>query len=171
MIGIPKPDNYFDYVRHRFLIGAIPAAKWKQYIQECARVCASGGWVEIIETDGRIVNGGPACQQSSTWTAQGFKTLGIDADLMQNLDELMNEAGLTNVTKQTFTAPYGSWGGKAGELFAKDFRLGTNSLQPLFTKALGVPKEEVERNCALAMEELESHQAYMNIYVYLGQKQ
>jgi hypothetical protein len=91
--------------------------------------------------------------------------------MAQNLNELMREAGLTNVTKQTFTTPLGPWGGRAGELFAEDFRLGSSALQPLFTNALGVPKEEVERNCALMVEEFKSHQACLNIYVYLGQKQ
>jgi hypothetical protein len=169
--GIPKPDNWFDYVRQRLLVGAIPADKWKQHIQECMRVCASGGWIEIVETDAQILNGGPACQQASIWTAQGLKTRGIDVHLMQQLDELMREAGLINVTKQTFAAPFGPWGGQAGRLFAEDFKLGTSSMQPLFTHALGVPKEQVENNCDLAMKELESYQPYLTIYVYLGQKQ
>jgi hypothetical protein len=63
VIGIPRPDNYFDYVHQRFLIGGIPANKWKQHIQEWIHVCASDGWIEIVETNGRIVDGGPACQR------------------------------------------------------------------------------------------------------------
>jgi hypothetical protein len=170
MIGIPKPDNYFDYVRQRFLVGAIPADKWKQHIQECARICASDGWVEIIETNGQIIKGGPACQQLNAWSTEGVKIRGIDVDMVKNLVELMREAGLINVTKQTITAPFGSWGGRAGELFAEDFRLVNSSFQPLFTSVFGVSKEEVERNTALMMEEFKSHQAYIEIYVYLGQK-
>jgi hypothetical protein len=107
VIGIPRPDNYFDYVHHRLLVGDIPANKWKQHIQECVRICASGGWIEIIETAGQIVNGGPACQQFSTWLAEGLKTRGIDVDMMKNLDELMRGTGLINVTKQIFAAPIG----------------------------------------------------------------
>jgi hypothetical protein len=168
--GIPKPDNYFDYVRHRLLVGAIPADKWKQYIRECARVCSSGGWVEIVEMTGQIVDGGPASQQFNTWTTQGTKARGIDPNMVKNLDELMFEAGLTNVTKQTFTGPIGSWGGKVGELFSEDLRLISGSLQPLITNALGVPKEDVKRNTDLMVEEFKSRQTYMEIYVYLGQK-
>jgi hypothetical protein len=40
----------------------------------------------------------------------------------------------------------------------------------LFTSVFGVSKEEVERNTALMTEEFKSHQAYIEIYVYLGQK-
>jgi ubiquinone/menaquinone biosynthesis C-methylase UbiE len=168
--GIPRPDSWFDYVRQRFLTSAIPADKWKPHIQECIRVCSSGGWVEIIETNGQIADGGPACENFNAWTTEAFKKRGMDINLIKNLEELLHEAGLTNVTKQVFTAPFGSWGGKAGELFADDYRIVNNSLQPLITSALGVPKEEVEKNGALMMEEFKSHQAYMNIYVYVGQK-
>jgi hypothetical protein len=145
VIGIPKPDNLFDYIHQRFLIGAIPTNKWKQHIQECARVCASDGWVEIVEPSSQIMGGGPACQQFNTWLAEGSKRRGIDGNMVKCLDELMHEAGLIHITKQTITAPIGPWGGKAGKLFAEDFRLLNDSLQPLFTNVLGVPKEDVEK--------------------------
>jgi hypothetical protein len=170
VIGIPKPDNLFDYIHHRFLIGAIPTDKWKQHIQECARVCASDGWVEIVEPNAQLFGGGPACQQFDAWFIKGFKARGIDVNIVQDLDKLMREAGLINVTKQIVTVPVGPWGGKAGEFFAEDFRLLNLSLQPLFTNALGVPKEDVEKNGALMIEEFKSCQVYIHMYIYLGQK-
>jgi hypothetical protein len=171
LIGIPKPDNYFDYVHQRLLVTAIPVDKWKQHIQECVRVCASGGWIEIIEASGHIVNGGPACQRFVDWLVDAVKTRGADLNMAQNLEGLMREVGLINVTKQTFIAPFGPWGGRAGELFAENYRLGSIAFQPLLTNALGVPKEEIERNTDLMMEEFKSRQAYYNVHVYLGQKQ
>jgi hypothetical protein len=171
MIGIPRPDGWFDYVRQRLLVGGIPADKWKQHIQECVRVCASNGWVELIEMNGQIINGGPACQQFNTWTTGMFKSRGVDLNMVENLDELMREAGLINVTKQTFVAPFGPWGGRVGELFAEDYRLGSSSIQPVVAKVFNVPEDEIEKNCTLMMEEFKSHQAYMNVHVYLGQKQ
>jgi hypothetical protein len=145
VLGIPKPNNYFDDVRQRFLAGAIPADKWKQHIQECTRVCTSGGWVEIIEANAQIADGGPACQQFNIWTTEGTKLRGIDLNMAQNLEGLMREAGLVNVTRQIFTAPFGSWGGRAGELFAEDYRLASSSIQPLVTSVFNISKEEVEK--------------------------
>jgi hypothetical protein len=171
VIGIPRPDNWFDYVRQRFLTGAIPTDKWKQHIQECARVCSSGGWIEIIESDGQITDGGPACQQFTTWMTEGLKMRGIDLNSVQNLDEIMHELGLINITKQVFAMPFGSWGGKAGELFAESSRLGPSSIQPFVTSVFNVPKEEVERIGALMLEEFKSYRAYVNIHIYLCQKQ
>jgi hypothetical protein len=149
----------------------MPADKWKQHIQECARVCASGGWVEIVEMTGEIFEGGPACQQLNAWLVEGLKTRGVDVHKIEELDGLMREAGLANVTKQTFIGPFGSWGGKAGELFAADYKLASSSARPLITSALGVSKEEHEKKCALMLEEFETYKPYVVIHVYLGQKQ
>jgi hypothetical protein len=170
MLGIPRPDRWFDYVRQRFLVGAIPADKWMQHIQECIRACASDGWIEIIESDTQIVDGGPACQQYNTWIAGGLKTRGIDVNIVKNLDELMREAGLINVRRQLVIVPIGPWGRKAGELFFEDFKLINKAIQPLITTVFNMPKEEVERNGTLMMEEFKSYHAYSVIYVYSGQK-
>jgi hypothetical protein len=171
IIGIPKPDNYFDYVHQRLLVFAMPADKWKQHIRECARVCASGGWIEIVETTGQIFEGVPAGQEFSTYMIEGLKTRGIDAYMVEKLDELMREVGLINVTKRTFIGPFGLWGGKAGELFAENYKLASSSARPLITNALGVSKEEHERKCALMLEEFKTYRSYIVIHVYLGQKQ
>jgi ubiquinone/menaquinone biosynthesis C-methylase UbiE len=171
IIGIPKPDNYFDYVHQRFLVSGMPVNKWKEHIQECARICASGGWVEIVEMNAQIVGGGPACQQFNTWTTGICKSRGSDLNMAQHLEELVHEAGLINVTKQVLTVPIGPWGGRAGELFAENFRLASNSVQPAVTSIFNVSKEEIERIAALMLEEFKSHQTHMLIHVYLGQKQ
>jgi ubiquinone/menaquinone biosynthesis C-methylase UbiE len=169
--GIPRPDNYFDYVRHRLLVAAMPADKWMPYIQECVRICAPGGWIEMVETDAVVIDGGDAVKQINDWGNEGFKKRGIDTDIVNHLDELLREAGLTNVTKQTFVGPIGAWGGPAGELLNRNFQLLSSSVQPLITNVVGVPKEEYERMVALGDEESKTHQRYTNINVYLGQKQ
>jgi hypothetical protein len=171
VIGIPRPDNYFDYVRQRFLTGAIPTDKWKDHSQECIHVCEPGGWVEIVETFGQFFEGGPAFQQFNTWIAEALKKRGIDVYLAHQLDEVMREAGLTNVAKEAFIAPVGAWGGKPGELFYEDLKLFRQAVQPLITGVHGVPKEEVEKVADALLEECNSHQVHLKIFAYLGQKQ
>jgi hypothetical protein len=111
-----NPDNWFDYVRHRFWAGTTPSDKWKQHIPGRARIYASGGWAEVLVTNGQIIDGGSACQQFNIRLTAGVKTRGVDLNMVQKSNGLMREAGLSNVTKQTFTAPFGPWEGKAGEL-------------------------------------------------------
>jgi hypothetical protein len=145
VIGIPRPDGWFDYIYQRYLVGAIPKDKWKQHIQECVRVCGSDDWVEFVEMDGQVLNGGPASQKFSTWTIEGVKARGIDLNMVQDLEGLMRETGPNKITKQIFTMPIGPWGGKASELFSNGLKLASSSLQPLITAVLCVPKEEVEK--------------------------
>jgi hypothetical protein len=38
VIDISRPDGWFDYAHQRLLVGGMPADKWKQHIQEYARV-------------------------------------------------------------------------------------------------------------------------------------
>jgi hypothetical protein len=87
--------------------------------------------------------------------------------MVQKLNGLMRDADLINITKQTFTAPFGPLGG-AGELFAEDYKLLSSSTQLLITSVFNVPKVKVKKNCTLMVEEFKSHQAYMTIPVCLG---
>jgi hypothetical protein len=76
--------------------------------------------------------------------AEGVKTRGIDINLILNLDELMREIGLCNVIKQTFSVPFGPWGGKVGELFAEDYRLANNSFNHYLRVCLMCPKKRLK---------------------------
>jgi hypothetical protein len=118
-----------------------------------------------------LFDGGPSTQQYSKWLEEGLKARGIDIFVVEKLDVLMREAGFTNVTKQTYILPIGNWGGRVGQLLAEDVRLGTESLEPLYTDILGIPREEVESTIASALEEFKSFRTYIQLYVHLGQKQ
>jgi hypothetical protein len=169
-IGIRKPDNWFDLVHQRILISGIPLDAWQSHIDECTRICTPGGWVEIIELDGQLIGGGPACEQSNIWIREGLKARGIDVTVAERLDTLMHRSGLVNISKQTYVLPFGNWGGKAGELLAEDFRLACESLKVLFTNTLDVTLEEVNANTAKVLDELKASRAHVKLYVYLGQK-
>jgi hypothetical protein len=169
-IGILKPDNWFDYVHQRFLVAAIPKNKWQSHINECARICAPRGWVEFVESDGILFDGGPGMQQFNTWIIQGLATRNIDMTMADQLGVLMHKAGLVNVTMQTYVVPFGDWGKQAGRLFAENYRMIINSLEPLFIDVLCIPREQFKDTLNLVLEELKHGRAYMKLQVYFGQK-
>jgi hypothetical protein len=148
----------------------MPKDKWQSHIDECARICASGGWVEILETDLTFLGGGAGTHQFSEWMKEGLKARNVEATMVRDLDVLMSEAGLINVQKHIFILPFGNWGGRAGELFMQDFKQASISFQSLFTNVLGVSKEQVEANADLVMKEFESFKVGMRFYAYIGQK-
>jgi hypothetical protein len=169
-IGIPKPDNWFDYVHQCFLAIAIPKDEWQNHINECVRICAPRGWVEFVETTGILFDGSTNIQQFNTWLIQGLATRGIDMIMTDRLDVLMRKAGLVNITTQSYILPFGDWGKQVGRLFAEDYRLAMESLEQLFIDALCIPREQFKATLALVLEEFKYARVYAKLYVHLSQK-
>jgi hypothetical protein len=149
---------------------AIPKDDWQKHINECVRICTPGGWVEFVETTCFFIDGGSGTQQFNTWLIQGFAARGIDITMVDRLDALMRKAGLVNVTTQTYIMPFGDWGRQVGRLFAEDFRLAIESIEPLFIDVLSIPREQFKATLALVLEEFKHARACMKFYVHLGQK-
>jgi hypothetical protein len=170
VIGIPKPDGWFDYVRQRLMIGAIPKDAWQDHLNECARVCASSGWIEVVEMNIQFIEGGPVAEQFNYWARGGFAARNVDVTIADKLDVFIKEAGFINVEKSVYKLPCGSWGGKVGQRFAEDLKLLISSLKPLFTKVFNISDELIEENSEKLMKELEEYQAYNELHVYVGQK-
>ncbi|RKP08629.1 methyltransferase type 11 [Thamnocephalis sphaerospora] len=168
--GIPHPDNQFDYVHHRLLIAAIPKNQWQSYVEDCVRVCASGGWVEMVETNGNIYNSGEVGKQFSELTVKAFLAGGFGIDTVDHLDDLMRDAGLQDVTVEELQIPLGKWGGRVGELFEKNYRMGLTGLTPFFTNVCGLTKEEITIMLEKAIAEFSEHHAYIRFRVYTGRK-
>ncbi|RKP05322.1 S-adenosyl-L-methionine-dependent methyltransferase [Thamnocephalis sphaerospora] len=168
--GLSYADGYFDCVRHSLLVAAIPKEKWLPYVKECARVCASGGWVEMIEADCRGQGGGPVSEKLADMIVRALQTRGLSPDTGSKVDRLMCEAGLVDVKATHVKIPVGSWGGTAGELFAKNARMANAILIPLLANTLGISREEMEQLAQQGEEEIERYHMSMNLYVYVGRK-
>ncbi|RKP06345.1 S-adenosyl-L-methionine-dependent methyltransferase [Thamnocephalis sphaerospora] len=169
--GLSHPDGYFDYVRHCLLVAAIPKDKWLSYVKECARLCASGGWVEMIDSSGRIHGGGPACQKISNTMSGVLKARGLSPETTETLDVLMREAGLVDVEVKEFRMiSGGSRGGSAGKLFLKDFRMGCNALAPLLVNMHGMAREDVDQLILQAEQEMEQCDTYGILRIFVGRK-
>ncbi|GHO67990.1 hypothetical protein KSC_068820 [Ktedonobacter sp. SOSP1-52] len=167
---LPFPDESMTYVHQRLLVAAIPAAKWPWVVQELARVTRRGGWVELVEMGGGFVREGAATQQFMAWFRQLSQMRGIDLEVMGRLDVLLQQAGLHHVQKKTLNLPVGSWGGRMGELLARDMLSGWPSLQPLCQQYLNIPKETFDAVIASLEAEWNSHQTEYEVYVVYGQK-
>jgi hypothetical protein len=152
------------------LIGAIPKDAWQGHLKECARVCASGGWIEVVESNVQFAVGGPAAEQFNYWMRNAFSARNIDLMIADKLEVFLKEAGFINVKKFVYKLPSGHWGGKAGQLFIRDFKLLNSSLKPLLTKVFNISDEVVEANTEKALEEFEEYHTYGDLYVYVAQK-
>ncbi|RKP11059.1 S-adenosyl-L-methionine-dependent methyltransferase [Thamnocephalis sphaerospora] len=167
----PHSTGYFDYVRHRLLVAAIPKDKWVPYVRECVRICASGGWVEMIDTNCAYQGGGAAWRRIGSMVKGALRARGLSLETVDILDTLMREAGLVDVCVEEFKVPAGRLsGGGIGELFLSGVCMATMALMPLFATTYGMSHQELDELVRKAKKEVEQHAAYLTFRAHIGRK-
>jgi ubiquinone/menaquinone biosynthesis C-methylase UbiE len=66
LVGLPFPDNTFDFIHMRFMLFAFTLKNWEVAINELIRVCKPGGYIELMEKDIIWFNEGPFCKAART---------------------------------------------------------------------------------------------------------
>jgi len=169
--GLPYPDNTFDYVHQRLLVGGIPKDKWAKEIKELARVTKPGGWIELVETN--ILRGdrnGPDTKAFAVPAALAFEKRGLDPDSGTNLPGYVKAAGnLTNVQVKPVKIPLG-WGGELGRIASDDISQVFSSLADWLTKAFGVTTEEYLEMINKMQNEWPEQETYIDFQAVWAQK-
>ena len=168
--GLPFPNSTFNFVHQRLLVGAIPAVKWYGVLQELLRVTRSGGWIELVESGMVYPHAGPATKQFQDWWLAGEKTLGFNLALMPHLDQMLKQVGARAVQIETLPLPLGKWGGRAGEMLAKDIHAVFTSFRAVYVSRLGVPAALFEKTLAALLQEWEQYQTSYEFYLAYAQK-
>ncbi|VTO93691.1 unnamed protein product [Fusarium graminearum] len=107
------PDNDFEFIHIRYLIGAI--ADWGALFQEAFRCCKSGSYFESVEVnplfksdDGSINNIAPI----QTWNKicrESEKAFGRSLCEVENDTQLLGEVGFVDLQVTDFKVPVGGW--------------------------------------------------------------
>lgn len=66
LVGLPFPDDTFDFIHMSFMLFAFTLKNWEIAINELVRVCKPGGYVELMEKDIFWFNEGPFCKAART---------------------------------------------------------------------------------------------------------
>lgn len=168
--GLPFPNASFDFVHQRLLVGAIPALRWSTAIQELARVTQANGWIEMLESGITYLNAGAATEQFQSWWLKGEKQLGFSLELMPHLDRMLSNVGLKRVHAETLQLPLGKWGGRAGDMLAKDMHAIFTSFRAVYVSRFGIPAAQFEKALAALPDEWERHHTCYEFYLVYGQK-
>jgi ubiquinone/menaquinone biosynthesis C-methylase UbiE len=170
LAGLPQEDGYFDFVRQRLLTLGMPKASWQSHIVECARVCASNGWVEYIESDIQLYNGGDASERFNTFMLETVAARGVDLNMAKEIGDLMKEAGLQDVQSEEYMIPTGTWAGEIGKIFWENYAAGVRGVKPFIIAKFGISEEEFDETLKVAEEEMNTKQGYMRVFVHYGRK-
>jgi len=162
--GLPFETGTFEYTHMRCMVLAIPAPFWPFVIGELVRVTAPGGWIELFDGGQGCERVGPYMQQMLIWGQLVLEQKGFDLRLIEQLGEMLRQAGVGNVSEQHFTLPLGTWAGRVGALMGKDLLAIFEAFKAPLCSALSLPPEQVD---AVLQELPQEWNAYHTSYTYI----
>src|SRR6266851_1749656 len=169
LTGLPLPDQFAEFVHQRFLVLALPDARWPEVVRELTRVTRVGGWLELVETDARVQAGGAATEQMMAWLDALRQARGLQGQQVLHLGELLQGEGLREVEAQVIALKVGAWGGRAGQMMEQDILAAVQALKEPCC-AQGVSAGEFEA-CVQAMAaEWKQAEAFCLIYAAYGKR-
>jgi ubiquinone/menaquinone biosynthesis C-methylase UbiE len=170
MQGLPFPDHHFDFTHQRLMVAALPAHTWPFVVLELARVTRPGGWVELVEAADTFENMGPMTKKYMEWWHKAEKKTGFDASLMTRLPALLTQAGIHTIKDDALKVPLGAWGGRVGEMLAKDIHAIFANLKPFYCSHLKLSERAFDEVLQVLPQEWDTHHTSFHFYVAYGQK-
>jgi ubiquinone/menaquinone biosynthesis C-methylase UbiE len=144
------PDNSFDLVNARFIVGLIPAEAWPQAMREFMRVTRPGGYIQLTETDLPITSG-PACakfedmiSRAYSQTKRSFSPEGRLLSVTPMLKGLLQDAGCGDVQQTVYFVDF-SAGLEAHKEITDDVASTYQLVQPWLIQVGATTQEEVEQ--------------------------
>ncbi|KAI9596788.1 S-adenosyl-L-methionine-dependent methyltransferase [Syncephalis fuscata] len=168
--GIKCEDNTFDYAHMRLLCAAMPEDSWPIVIKDLARVCKSGGSIELVETDAKLVNAGPFGQEIDRWYDAVCRSRGIDLNKTRQIPQMMQEAGLQVETEHYIEFPLGEWYDQVGHQGWHDVFSLIHSLSAKIIAVNNVTQERIDYVLGKLHEENVANRVYWRMGVYVGRK-
>ncbi len=157
------PDNSFDLVNARYLVGLLPASAWPIMVKECVRVTRPGGIVRLTETDMPITNS-TAIEQLSTWICQAyakkqlsFSPTGRLLTITPELKAFLQEAGCKQVRQVVWNTNF-SMGMPAYTQVTQDLQRAYQLLLPFLVSSGEAKQEEAEQTYQQMLSEMQSEE-------------
>ncbi|RGB41281.1 hypothetical protein C1646_321352 [Rhizophagus diaphanus] len=168
--GLPYPDNFFDYVNVRSLLGWLPSDKISFVIEEIRRITIPGGKIEILETDVFIKN---ATKHYEEKLGKIWRDLcackGYDPNNVIGLDKFL-ERDFFGIKKLKLSIPIGPFGGKVGESYAEAFICAVTTIASVMEEKLNMTNDEIQQYLPECIEKLNIAMSYTNIYLVTATK-
>lgn len=153
------PDNSFDIVNARLLIGLMPARIWPDFIQECRRVTRPGGYTILTECDS-IISNGPSFEYLNGLGTLAFKKVGISFSpdgrhfgITPMIGRFLRDAGYHNVQSRAYGIDW-SADTDLHKGFYQDFVTIFKQGQPLLIKTGLITQEEADVHYERALYEM-----------------
>jgi ubiquinone/menaquinone biosynthesis C-methylase UbiE len=175
--GLDFPDNSFDLVNARLLLGFMPPTAWPGLLQECLRITRPGGLIRLTECEKLLTNNFALEKISSMLTqamqkaGQSFSPDGGNIGITPMLGGLLSDAGYHNIQERAH-AFNGSAGMEAYQSFYQNFQIAYKLAEPFLIKMKMTTKEEFDElyNQAMAEAMLDNFRAIWYYLTVWGEK-
>ncbi len=166
------PDESFDLVNARYLVGVLPRDRWAAFLQECWRLLRPGGLLRLSEPELPITNS-IACEQMNIKITQamqragyGFSPQGYQFGMVMELEPLLRAAGFEQTNIRT-SATNASSGTENHEVNAQNLAIIYEQVLPLLVKTgVAASLEEVTPLFEQACNDLQGR-SFHSVQVYL----
>ncbi len=140
--GLPFRRGTFDDVHQRLLGAAIALTAWPGVLLDLVRVTASGGWLELVEASGEVLDAGPLHTRMHAWVRAVARRRGLTFEAPLQIPTWLAGPGL-HPQIRPFAAPL-SGQAQGGALFARDLLASLLALAPALATVNEVPLEQVQ---------------------------
>ncbi|KAF9358472.1 hypothetical protein BGX34_008918 [Mortierella sp. NVP85] len=90
-MGLPFPDNTFDYCHVRLVLWGYPLNGFPDLLNELIRVTKTGGWIEFVDMDPCIVKATETGACINEWIKTGLIHRNMDPDLVKTIPKFLRE--------------------------------------------------------------------------------
>ncbi|GHO81277.1 hypothetical protein KSD_90480 [Ktedonobacter sp. SOSP1-85] len=147
---LPFPDNSFDLVNARFMVGVIMRDVWPQVMEELYRIVRPGGIIRLTEPDDMGTSNSLALEELMCFAAMalhqlgyGFSPHGRSFGITPLLGKFLHDAGCEQIQHRPHAFDF-SYGTTFNQSQYENWRSGFMSLLPLFKKCNLTTDEEFQ---------------------------
>jgi len=169
-VPLQFPDESFDLVNIRFVVGFMPRNHWPSLVEECTRILRPGGILSLTESDTSTIVGGPAHVEIGEVIAQAMwvrkqsflpnRSIGVTPMLNMFLEEHGYEA------IQLVSLPIDcSFGSVAHDEVILDFLSSFELMKPFLLKTGILTVDDFERIYQSAQQEAQQPSFRMVWYI------
>jgi len=157
------PDNSFDLINCRFLIGFMTAEAWPNLLQECMRLSRPGGFIRLTECDDMGTTSSPAFEKFTAMVYRGFRISrrsfspeGKSFSITPMLGKFLKDAGYQQIETLAHVIDY-STGAEAHMSMYENWMAALDLLRPFLIKMKVTTPEEIEELYQQALAEMMSN--------------
>ncbi|CAG8473736.1 2940_t:CDS:2 [Ambispora gerdemannii] len=161
--GLPYKDGCFDYVHGRFLGTLFTEREYrKKVIEESIRVTKPGGTIELLESDFRWTNEGPALRKLLDGYREMLESKDINPHLSPNIGRYLRDTGnVIHIQTETRLLPLGRWGGRLGEIASEAVKDGLEDAKISLSQSTSMSSTEYNLLCMEAILEFDEYNVSM----------